>query len=482
MYITHTNKPIIDSADEPPHTKGTTQTEKQRRKTIPYRLLLRKELDKEYNQENFLDRFDLAKTMDVSAIIPTYQRCPYNPKTPEGKLNPLTWCLESLLAQRPKLSEIVIVSDASRDYTDAVVRIYRKKAREKNIRLVYIKNEARLGSSKSRNIGVEKATSNFVFFMDDDCITKKYSIFGAFYTLQKLSETGSKVGAVVLGVYQRLPYPSEVIRGSEIGMLHLAKGEYASNFEKFPRRYLRDEDIFLNEEYKIYKPFQIQNLIGVFLAPRKRILAVGGFPTFFTWKNAYGEESEIGCKLMANGYGLFFCPDMKFGLYHGKFGEGAPIPMNRYFLNKYNNTKLVDNLTLQELNQECSKPRLDTGNRVSVEDWYYSKIISFFVIMYPRNRMGALNWARSTYHQFVEENDIERFGGGKYTKIAEKKKREKIWFNAVKDGLNLVTAEEQQERRDFMRGLRSMRRFNFLFKLRNLILPDGMLFRSLGER
>ena len=96
--------------------------------------------------------------------------------------------------------------------------------------------------------------------------------------------------------------------------------------------------------------------------------------------------------------------------------------------------------------------------------------------------MGALNWARTTYHQLVEENNVERFDGNKYAKIAEKKKREEIWFNAVRDGLNLVTAEEQQERRDFMRGLRSMRRFNFLFKLRNLILPGGMLFRSLGER
>lgn len=469
MHTAHTNEPIVDSVDEPPDTKDTIPAGKQKRKTIPYRLLLRKELDKECNQENFLDRFDLAETMDVSAIIPTYQRCPYSPRTPEGKLNPLTWCLESLFAQRPKLSEIVIVSDASTDYTDAVVRIYRKKAREKNIRLVYIKNKVRLGSSKSRNIGVEKATSNFVFFMDDDCIAKKNSIFGAFYTLQKLSETGSKVGAVVLAVYERLPYPSEATRGSEIGKLHLAKGEYATNFEKFPRRYLRDGDIFLNEEYKIYKPFQIQFLAGVFLSPRKRILEVGGFPTFFTWKNAFCEEPELGCKLMANGYGLFFCPDMKFGLYHGKFGEGAPMPINRYFLNKYSNKKLVENLTLLELNKECSKLRLDTGNRVSSNDWYYSKIIAYFVIIYPRNRMGALNWARNAYHEFVEENDVERFGGGKYTKIAEKQKREKIWFKAVRDGLNLVTTEERQERRDFMRGLRSMRRFNFIFKLWNLI-------------
>ena len=95
--------------------------------------------------------------------------------------------------------------------------------------------------------------------------------------------------------------------------------------------------------------------------------------------------------------------------------------------------------------------------------------------------MGALNWARNAYHQFVEENNVERFGGGKYTKIAEKKEREKIWFNAVRDGLNLVTAEERQERRSFMRGLSSMRRFGFLSKLRNLILPDGILFRSLGK-
>ena len=482
MHIAHTSEQIVGSTDEPPPTGNTIETEKQKRKTIPYRLLLRRELDKEYNQENFLDRFDLAETMDVSAIIPTYQRCPYNPRTPDGKLNPLAWCLESLLAQRPKLSEIVIVSDASHDYTDTVVRIYRKKVREKNIRFVYIKNKVRLGSSKSRNIGVEKATSNFVFFMDDDCIVKRNSIFGAFYTLQKLSETGSKVGAVVLPIYERLPYPDAVVHSSEIGKFHLAKGEYTSQFAKFPRKYLQDDDTFLNGEYKICKPFQIQILPGIFLAPKKRILEIGGFPIFFTWKNAAGEDLEVGLRLMANGYGLFFCPDIKFGIYHGMFGESASMPINRYFLNMYSNRKLVDNLSLRELNKECSKPRLDTGNRVGVEDWYYSKIISYFVLIYPRSHAGALNWARNTYHKFVEENDVKGFGDGKYTKISEKQKREKIWYKAIKNGLNLVTTEERQERRNFMQGFRSMRRFSFISKLRNLILPEGMLFRSLGEK
>lgn len=469
MNITYANESGVASAEDPPSTKEGVHTEKQKRKPPPYKLLLRREIDKEYAQENFLDKFDIAETIDVSAVIPTYQRCPYNPNGPKGELNPFAWCLESLLAQRPKLSEIVIISDASDDYTDAVVRIYRMDARKKNIRLVYIRNKIRLGSSKSRNIGVEKATSNFVFFMDDDCIAKKNSIFGAFYTLKKLSETGSKVGAIVLAFYNRLPYPDTVVRSNEIGKFHLAKGEYVTNFNKFPRRYLHDEDIFFNGEYKIYKPLQIQTLPGVFLAPRKRILEVGGFPTFFTWKNAFCEEPEIGLRLMANGYGLFFCPDLKFGIYHGKFGEGAPMPINRRLFNEYRNKKLVGNLSLHELNNECSKPRLDTGNRISSDDWYYSKIISYFVIIYPRSHMGALSWARNSYHQFVEENDVKRFGSGKYTKIASKEEREEIWFKAVADGLNLVTTMEHAEKRSFMRGLRSMRHFDFMFKLRRFL-------------
>ena len=109
MYTTYTNKITINPTDIPLPPRGVVQT----KKTIPHKTSLQKELDKEYNQENFFDAFDLAETMDISAIIPTYQRCPYNPKTPEGKLNPLAWCLESLLAQRPKLNEIIIVSDSS---------------------------------------------------------------------------------------------------------------------------------------------------------------------------------------------------------------------------------------------------------------------------------------------------------------------------------------------------------------------------------
>lgn len=426
---------------------------------------LRKELENPYYNEDFLDGFDLPKNIDVSAVIPTYNRCPHNPKKPEGKLNPLYWCIESLINQKPRLNEIIVINDNSNDYTLQVVRDVRKKAKEKGIKFVFLVNKKNRGSSVSRNVGVKRSTSNFVFFMDDDCIAKKYSVFGLYYTFKKLSEEGLKVGVIQPCYYTRFMYPLSIIKTENIGKLNLEKGMYAGNYEKFPKNYLGNQDKFLDEKYKILKPLQIQNLACCFLVSKKRFLSVGGFPDFFTWKNAYGEETELACRIMSNGYSLFFCPDTKFGFYHGKYGESSKIPLNRKDFNKHKNDILIAGMPLYKINDECGKSRLDTGNRVSTEEWYYSRIISFLVIFYSRNVEGALNWASNTHKMFVEENKAS-FGGGKWSYIEDKDERERIWHKAILDGLELVTKKDRDEMWNFLKDLEKIRGISIIDKLK----------------
>jgi len=447
-----------ESEEKPPDKQFKEQN---REKTISQsgKTLLKEELEKPYYNENFLDKFDLQEKLNVSAVIPTYNRCPYNPKKPEGKFNPLYWCLESLINQRPKLNEIIVINDNSNDYTRQLIKEMKKKAKEKDIKFISLINKEKRGSSISRNNGVKRATSDLIFFMDDDCIAKKYSVFGLFFIFKELSEEEIKVGAIHSPYYTRLICPSSIVKIDKIGRLNLEKGEYTWNINRFPKKYLNNLDKFLDKKYKILKPIQIQNLSGCFLTPKKRFLAVKGFPRFFTWKNSHGEETELACKFMANGYSLFFCPDPKFGLYHGKFGESSKIPINKRYFNKYKKNKMINELSLAEINEECSKPRLNTGNRVSVEEWYYSKIISLFVIFYPRNMGGALNWVTNTKKVFVEENDVKEFSGGKWNRIDEKEKRENIWYTAILDGLELVTKKDKDEMWGFLKELEELRRF-----------------------
>ena len=78
---------------------------------------LHQELEASHYKQNFLDRFNLPETMDVTVVIPTYNRCPYDPRKPGKKLNPLYWNLSSIINQRPKLKEIIVINDCSHDYT-----------------------------------------------------------------------------------------------------------------------------------------------------------------------------------------------------------------------------------------------------------------------------------------------------------------------------------------------------------------------------
>ncbi len=429
--------------------------------------LLRHELEKDYYSENYLDKFEseLPEKINVSAIIPTFNRVPYNPNKEEINLNPLYWCLTSLLNQKPKLNEIIVINDNSNDFTNRLVLKFKKMQKSKDIKIILIKNKKRVGSSISRNIGVKKASSDFIFFMDDDCIAKKYSVFGAYYTFVKFSEEQIKVGAIHLSSYTRINYPFKIARIDNIGKINLEKGIWTGNHDCFPEKYLQNNgNYFFDDDYKILRPIQIQNLGGCFLTSKKRFMTTKGFPDFFFWKNSYGEETELACRFMENGYSLFFSPDPKFGLYHGRFGDSKKIFVNKKDFKKHKDDFLIENLKLEKINKECSNHKDNTGNRIDIEDWYYSKIISFFIIFYKRNRNGALNWVKNVKKFFVEDN-IRKFGISKWMNLEDKEKREEIWYNAIIEGLELVTKKTKDEIWDFLKELEKIRKFEFKYSL-----------------
>jgi len=95
----------------------------------------------------------MSEQSDVqfSAVIPTYNRAALVKRA-----------IESVLAQEYAPAEIIVVDDGSTDETKQVVAAYEGK-------VTYL-HQANAGVSAARNLGVERANSSWIAFLDsDDC-------------------------------------------------------------------------------------------------------------------------------------------------------------------------------------------------------------------------------------------------------------------------------------------------------------------------
>lgn len=85
-------------------------------------------------------------------VIPTYNRA-----------SDLNRCLNSLVGQTYTNFEVIVCDDGSADDTKAVIAQYTDK-----LNLRYFYNENWGGPAKPRNLGIHKATGNWICFLDSD--------------------------------------------------------------------------------------------------------------------------------------------------------------------------------------------------------------------------------------------------------------------------------------------------------------------------
>lgn len=111
--------------------------------------------------------------MKVSVIVPVYNVEKY-----------LRKCLGSLVSQTLQDIEIIVVNDGSGDHSQEIIEEFRKKYPEK-IRSFTKENG---GLSDARNYGLDRATGEFIGFVDsDDYVTA--TMFGEMYDLAKKFNT-----------------------------------------------------------------------------------------------------------------------------------------------------------------------------------------------------------------------------------------------------------------------------------------------------
>lgn len=404
---------------------------------------LEKEVAKDYYQVDFLSGLKIngrKRQADISAVIPTYNRCPFDPASENYKYNPLNVCITALLLQRSSIKEIIVIDDASTDYTKKVVEnLTAEGYATKGIKIKYFYNTERKGSSVSRNIGAKHALGKYLFFLDDDCVPSPHLSFVSMIAIKKLEKADKNFSTLVLPVYDRASFPKVAPPLEDLTKSFLKRGAGGAHFNSVPLEYLNSKSKFLNNTLKIFKPIQVFQTWGHFIIDRKKYLDVGGFPDFATWPNKAGEEQEFASRLIENTYTLYYLPDTKASSFHGAYGAKIGGFLGRDWLASITGEKL----SLVEFSKICDNGIM-SGNRVSVEDYCYSRIIASFCIIYKRNIKEAINWAKISYQEFVSENNKRWYPAYAQGQPFLREKREEIWHKAINDGLILLFNNEQK--------------------------------------
>lgn len=359
----------------------------------------------------------------ISCVIPTYNRCPHKEQITK---NPLFWSIYSLNNQ-PNIAEVIIVDDASKDFTEKTIKELDKKF---DVKIKYIRNGERQGSGRGRNEGVQIADMNKIWFMDDDCvIVGKNVLSNLEYAFDFLSESSiEKVGAMTLPVSGN-SLESLVTPSHEIGRVDRDKGAMLGCYTKFPREYLNGGDSHLiNKEKEIYRPLQIELMGGVFLTSKQAFIEAGGF-TKTPWRNACAEEPQLMLNMQSKGYKVYYLPSKnpKFRVFHCRYGDPSfrriPYEMN------------IDGISFNDILKESSNERSNTGNRVPKPDELYSNVLSDMYIMFKffGERVG-LNNLDTKYDVIVNKKIFPEIKGDK---------RMEIFKTAVKEGLFLLNKERK---------------------------------------
>lgn len=95
----------------------------------------------------------MSNKIKLSIVIPIYNR--------ETSLVP---CVENVLSQDYKNFELILVNDASTDSTEGICKTYAQKYAN----VSYVTNNENLGPGLTRNVGLDKATGDYIIFLDSD--------------------------------------------------------------------------------------------------------------------------------------------------------------------------------------------------------------------------------------------------------------------------------------------------------------------------
>lgn len=143
--------------------------------------------------------------LKVSVIIPAY-----------NAENDIEHCIESIISQTYKNTEIIIVNDGSKDNTKKILEKLNNKY--KNIIIINQKNN---GVSASRNAGINMASGDYLMFVDSDDFLENIAI-------EHLLK--NKENDLVLANYKKYYNEDKIINNFPIKEKKYQKKEFLKNF------------------------------------------------------------------------------------------------------------------------------------------------------------------------------------------------------------------------------------------------------------
>lgn len=184
------------------------------------------------------------KNPKISVIVSVYNTEKYIEK-----------CLDSLLNQTYSNIEIVVINDCS---TDGSLKILKKYAKKYD-NMVLIENKENKGLSYSRNVGLEKATGEYIGYIDsDDYVDSTYYE----QMMKAIKKEKSEIAIADMKiVYEDGSFPDYVSKGcnGEVNTLNIIKnGLAASACNKLFKREIIEKYKFsegkLNEDLAVILP------------------------------------------------------------------------------------------------------------------------------------------------------------------------------------------------------------------------------------
>lgn len=197
---------------------------------------------------------------EISIIVPVY-----------NAEDSIERCINSIIHQNYKNFELILINDGSKD--DSLKILNKYKSMYKNIKVINKKNE---GVSKTRNLGINEASGDYIMFIDnDDYIDSDY--------LDRFASELDDLYDVVLGGYKRTTLEkilyTQTLKNTEwskyIVMAPWAK-LYRKSFLKKNRIFFKDygigEDVFFN--------------LGIYSkSPKIKIIDYSGYNWFYNDKS-----------------------------------------------------------------------------------------------------------------------------------------------------------------------------------------------------
>ncbi len=370
----------------------------------------------------------------VSVVLATYNRCPFDPAVHSIRDNPLSWALDSLLAQAGDvLAEIIVVDDGSTDHTAAVLKHYTDHRHPSGVRVQGIRLGRHSGPAAARNTGITAVRSRWVLFGDDDCVFTPHYAAGAAYVGHVLSERDLATAGVMLPFYYRALRPREILPAARIGVLIPETAEFATRFHTWPAEYLPHPPR-LDERSGLIAPLSVQLIGGTALLDLHWLLEACGFQDLSSaWRSSYSDHLHLSADLTDLGATLYYCPDPRMSAAHLKFGA-----VGRFTVDGTDLATVIPALRRRfgELVDLARQPRIDTGCRVPDALFHAEMIGAFFAFFACRSLDGGLEWAVRMWREFVEDGQVYSLT---VTEQPARQDRETAWREGLRRGARFLT-------------------------------------------